>query len=438
LNRSSGPAGLDARLAAHDLLVDVLERRLALDARFAAHPGLDGASARDRAFVRNLVTSCLRWLGVLDRLIDDAIERPLPVRARGARHVLRLGLTQLLILGTPAHAAVDGAVKQAEARRLGAYKGLVNAVLRRLAREGRERLAALDAPRVATPEWLWRRWCAAYGEPTARAIAAAHLAEPPLDLTAAHDGATLAETLGAALLPTGGLRIAHPRGRIERLPGYDEGAWWVQDAAAALPARLLGPVSGRTVIDACAAPGGKTLQLLAAGADVIAVERSALRLETLRANLERLGRVAALVAADAATWTPSAPVDAVLLDAPCSGTGTLRRNPDIAWSKRPEDVARLAGYQARLLDAASRWLAPGGTLIYAVCSLEPEEGLAIVAEALARHAALERVPVAAAEIGGLAEAITADGDVRTTPALWPDIGGLDGFYAARLRRRRES
>ncbi|MBM3585023.1 MAG: MFS transporter [Alphaproteobacteria bacterium] len=436
--RSARPAGLDARLAAHDLLVDALERRLALDARFAAHPGLDDVSARDRAFVRNLVTSCLRWLGVLDRLIDDTIERPLPARARGARHVLRLGLTQLLILDTPPHAAVDGAVKQAEARRMGAYKGLINAVLRRLAREGRDRLAALDPPRIATPDWLWRRWCATYGEDTARAIAAAHLAEPPLDLTVADDGAVSAEMLGAAVLPTGALRIARPRGRIDRLPGYDEGSWWVQDAAAALPARLLGPVDGRTVIDACAAPGGKTLQLLAAGARVVAVERSAARLGTLRANLARFGRDATLIEADAATWAPSAQADAVLLDAPCSGTGTLRRNPDIAWSKRPEDVDRLAGYQARLLDAALRWLAPGGTLVYAVCSLEPEEGPVIVADALVRDATIERVPVAAAEIGGLAEAITAEGDVRTTPALWSDIGGLDGFYAARLRRRRES
>lgn len=438
MNVPAGPAWLGARLATYDLLVDVLERRLPLEDAFARHAALAEASQRDRAFARNLATTSLRWLGPFDALIDGALARPLPPRARGARHVLRLGLAQLLVLGTPAHAAVDGAVRLAEARRLVAYKGLVNAVLRRLAREGPALLAALDAPRLATPAWLWGRWTSTYGDKAARAIAEAHLAEPPLDLTVAGDADGWAGRLDATLLPTGGLRIARPRGRIEALAGYDSGAWWVQDAAAALPVRLLGPVGGRAVIDACAAPGGKTLQLLAGGARVVALDRSAARLETLRANLARAQRDATLIVADAATWRPETSADAVLLDAPCTGTGTLRRHPDIAWAKRPEDVARLAAQQGRLIDAALGWLAPGGVLVYAVCSLEPEEGPAVVESALARHPGIERVAVRADEIGGLAEAIDAAGDVRTLPSIWAGLGGMDGFYAARLRRRTES
>jgi len=333
---------------------------------------------------------------------------------------------------------VDTAVALAAAERGGGFKGLVNAVLRRVAAEGPALFATEDAARANTPGWLWRSWSEAYGEDSCRRIAEAHLAEPPLDLTVRGDAASWAERLGARLLPTGTLRLSDA-GTIPDLPGYDDGAWWVQDAAASLPARLLlatlGGGAGTDVIDLCAAPGGKTAQLAAAGAHVTAIDLSAKRLATLRENLKRLKLSAETIAADATSWRPARPPDGVLLDAPCSATGTIRRHPDIPHAKRPDDATRLSGLQAKLLAAALAMVKPGGIVVYAVCSLRPEEGPAIVAAALAADPAVERVPVGPAEIGGLAEAVTADGDVRTLPCHLADQGGLDGFYIARLRRR---
>ncbi len=422
-----------ARGVAFELLQAVLRRRRPLDEALAGHAGLARMEARDRAFARMLVATTLRRLGQIDAVLDRCVTRPLPARAAAVRDLLRLGAAQLLFLGTPAHAAVDGTV-EAVARggpEAAGFKGLANAVLRRIANEGPP--AAISDPAVNTPAWLWDSWRAAYGEATASAIAAAHLAEPPLDLTVKGDAAAWAARLGATVLPTGGLR--RPLGgAIEELPGYAEGAWWVQDAAAALPARLLGPVAGLRVVDLCAAPGGKTAQLAAAGAKVTAVDRSAARLERLAANLARLHLVARIVAADAAQWRPPAPADAVLLDAPCTATGTIRRHPDIPWLKTPDDLAKLVPLQDRLLAAAVEMMAPGGVLVYCVCSLQPEEGPRRVEGLLAAGAPVERVAIDPAEIGGLAEAITETGELRTLPCHLAELGGLDGFYAARLRR----
>ncbi|MDH3793045.1 MAG: RsmB/NOP family class I SAM-dependent RNA methyltransferase, partial [Rhodospirillales bacterium] len=243
-----------------------------------------------------------------------------------------------------------------------------------------------------------------------------------------------AERLGAQLLPGGTLRLPPGAGEVSRLPGYDEGAWWVQDAAAALPARLLGDVAGKQVIDLCAAPGGKTAQLAAAGARVTAVERSEVRLARLSENLARLGLSVTAVTADAATWRPEAPAGAVLLDAPCSATGTLRRHPDIAHLKGPEQIAALAALQDKLLAATLGMVKPGGLLVYAVCSLQPEEGPARIARLLAGGAPAARVPVEPAEFQGLCDLVTAEGDLRTLPCHLAGDGGMDGFYACRLRR----
>jgi len=339
----------------------------------------------------------------------------------------------LLLLGTPAHAAVGETVELC-GRRAAGLKGLVNAVLRKLAADGPALLAAVDAARADTPPWLWHILSTAQGEATARDCAAIHAQEPPLDLGVKSDGAMWAERLGADLLPTGTLRLA-AAGDVTDLPGFAEGAWWVQDAAAALPARLLGDVAGRDVLDLCAAPGGKTLQLAAAGARVTAVDQSAKRLERLRANLKRTGLAATAIAADVAEWRPAAPADAVLLDAPCTASGTLRRHPEIAYLKSPADAERLVGVQDRLLDAAAAMTAPGGTLVYAVCSLDPREGRGRVAAFLARDKAFARVKVRADEIGGLAELVSGDGDLATLPCHLASRGGMDGFYAARLTRR---
>ena len=444
----------DARDVALDLLDAVLGGRRPLDAVLADHAGSAALAVRDRAHGRLLTATVLRRLGQLDALIDGSMKRPLRRRDAAVRNILRLGVAQIVFLATPAYAAVDSAVALARRHGHEPQAGLINAVLRRLDREGPALVAAQDAARLNTPDWLWARWCDAYGEATTRAIAAAHMAEPSLDLTlnpsvagdartaAAAAGATAgaagwADRLDAAILPTGTLR-RRAAGRIGELPGFDAGAWWVQDAAATLPARLLGDVTGAAVVDLCAAPGGKTAQLAAAGAHVTTVDIAESRLAVVRENLTRLKLTATCRAGDALTFRPEAPPAAVLLDAPCSATGTIRRHPDIPHLKTAADVAAMATLQTRLLKAAVDMLAPGGLLVYAVCSLEPEEGPERIAALLAGGAPVERVPIAAAEIGGLAECVTAAGDLRTLPCHLADTvaqgGGMDGFFACRLRR----
>jgi 16S rRNA (cytosine967-C5)-methyltransferase len=435
-----------ARSVALDLLRQVLERSRPLDEALAGHVGLPGLAPRDRAFVRLLVATTLRRLGQIDTALAACLDRPLepgplPPAMERLRQVLRLGAAQLLFLGTPAHAAVSATVGLMGGGRKGSrsagQRGLVNAVLRRLAREGEDLRAGQDAARLDTPDWLWESWTAAYGETATRAIAEAQLVDPPLDLSLKRpaDAALWAGRLGAQRLPTGSLRLPAGSGAVAELPGYDEGAWWVQDAAAALPARLLGDVSGRQVVDLCAAPGGKTAGLAAAGAAVIAVDRAPARMSQLEANLRRLGLEADAVVADGAAWRPERPADAVLLDAPCSGTGTLRRHPDIARLKGPRDVAALTGEQDRLLGNAIEICRPGGLVVYAVCSLQPEEGPERIAALLASGAPVEREALRPEEIDGQAELIDAAGDLRTLPSHWRALGGLDGFYACRLRRR---
>lgn len=419
-------AGQPARVLAQHWLAAVLDRGRPLDEAIANELG--DMPVRDRAFARILAATALRRLGQIDDALGRCLAKPLAPGLAWLQQVLRIGAAQLLFLGTPAHAAVDGAVRQAGDKP--ALKGLVNAVLRRLAREGPAIVAAQDAARLNTPAWLWTSWCAAYGEPMAREIARAHLADPPLDLSLRAP----VDIADSRRLPTGTLRLAET-GMVESLAGFAEGAFWVQDAAAALPARLMGDVAGRTVIDLCAAPGGKTMQLAAAGADVTAVDRSAKRLARLTENLTRSGLEARTVAADALEWRPDAPADAVLLDAPCSTTGTIRRHPDIQHAKTAKDVERLAALQARLLDAAAVMVKPGGRLVYCTCSLQPEEGPAQAARFLAGGAPFDRVPVTADEVGGLDDIVGGDGGVRTLPCHLGADGGMDGFYVARFVRR---
>jgi 16S rRNA (cytosine967-C5)-methyltransferase len=422
----------DARAAALDLLQGVIHRKQALDQQMAggAFAALD---PRGRAFAHNLVATTLRRLGQIDALISACLEKPLPANARTAQDILRLGAAQLLFTGTADHAAVDTAVDLARARGQGRLAKLVNALLRRLQREGAAALAAQDAARLNTPDWLWRAWEAAYGAETCRAIAESHLTPAPLDITVKDDAAGWAERLGGTVLSDRSLRLtgAAP---VPELPGFAEGAWWVQDRAAALPARLLGDVAGLSVLDLCAAPGGKTAQLAAAGARVTALDRSEKRLETLARNLERLGLGVETVAADALSWAAPAPFDAILLDAPCSATGTIRRHPDLPHLKRPEDTAKLADLQDRLLARAADWVRPGGLLVFATCSLQPEEGPERVRAFLARHSGFATAPAAAGESGITPAMISPQGWLRTLPSMAAEIGGMDGFFAAALRR----
>ena len=428
---------MTARHVALDLVGAVLGRERPLDESIDDNPAMAQLSLRDRAFARLLVATVLRRLGQIDALIGDCLASPLPPRAAGVHDILRLGVAQLLFLHTPPHAAVATSVDLAQSRGYLAHKGLVNAVLRRLSLEGPDRVAAQDAPLLNTPTWLWQSWSGHYGEERARAIATAHLREAPLDLTPRANANGWCEKLAATQLPTGTLRRAGG-GAVATLPGYAEGAWWVQDAAAALPVRLFGDVAGLSVVDLCAAPGGKTAQLADAGAFVTAVDRSSRRLDRLVGNLKRLSLPAATVAADAVTWRPERLADAVLLDAPCTATGAIRRHPDVPHLKRPADVARLAVIQERLLRAAVDMLRPGGTLVYCTCSLEPEEGPRQVEALLRSGAPVERRPLSAAELDMPAEWLTEDGDLRTLPFYLSEHDGLDGFYGARLVKRSEA
>ena len=430
--------GLAARRIAADIVDGVLRRNRALDEQFdgaTANAGLAALAERDRALTRALVATVLRRLGTLRHLIGIFLERGAPAKAPQVDAALLIGAAQILFLDVPDHAAVDLSVRVVRGDRHAAhYAGLVNAVLRRIAREGPERLGGLDTAVLDTPEWLMARWVKTYGEATARDIAMANGREPALDVTVKSDPDLWAERLGGRVLPTGSVRaIVH--GSITGLPGFAEGAWWVQDAAAALPVRLFGAVAGLRIADLCAAPGGKTAQLAAAGARVTAVDRSPARLARLQENLSRLSLAAELVCADVPEWTAE-PFDAVLIDAPCSSTGTIRRHPDIPWLKHPADITKLAALQRRLIEHAVALTRPGGTLVYCTCSLEPEEGEDIVAGLLAREPQMRRAPITPLEVYGHGEFITGAGDLRTLPCHFPDadsrLAGIDGFYAARL------
>ena len=404
------------RETAFDLLTAVLERGRPLEEALTALPKLD---QRDRSAAHRLAAAVLRHAGTLDALLEPFLRKEPPVPVR---NVLRIGAAGLLLLDTPTHAAVGTAVALAKAKGLTPFAGLTNAVLRKVAAAGPAALESLDSPRLDTPPWLWASWGA-----NARAIAIAHQKEAPLDCTL-KPGTQPPD--GAELLPTGSVRFLAGT-RVADIPGFDQGALWVQDAAAALPARLLNAHPGEKIADLCAAPGGKTGQLAATGASVTALERDPARLERLAGNLAHWGLHAELIQADATSWVPSGELfDAILLDAPCSATGTIRRHPDVPHLKRAGDVKTLAAAQDRLLAAAAAMLKPGGRLIYAVCSLQPEEAEPRVANV----PNLRPEPFTQQELAMLPEARTPEGNLRTHPALWPERGGMDGFFAARLIR----
>lgn len=406
------------RATALALLTAVMERRRPLEEALAALPRMD---PRDRAAGHRLAACVLRRMGTLDAVLEPWLKKdpPEPVRM-----ILRIGAAGLLLLGTPPHAAVTTAVALAHARGLSPFAGLVNAVLRRVSQAGPAVLEELDSARLDTPAWLWSSW----GE-DARAIALAHQCEAPLDLTLRPD---TVPPEGGALLPTGSVRFP-PGTLVGDIPGFADGRMWVQDAAAALPARLLAPQRGERIADLCAAPGGKTGQLAAAGASVVAIERDATRMARLRENLARWSLQADFIQSDVLQWRPDERFDAILLDAPCGATGTIRRHPDVMRLKRQGDINALIQAQDRLLAAAIDLLKPGGRLVYAVCSLQPEEGAPRIEAALARGG-VRLAPFSSADLPMLPEALIADGYVRTHPGLWSDRGGLDGFFIARLQR----
>ncbi|MDG2528742.1 RsmB/NOP family class I SAM-dependent RNA methyltransferase [Caulobacter endophyticus] len=416
--------GLPAREAALALLDAALSRRGGLD-EAATTNAFRALEPRERAFARALAMAALRRLGPVDRALAAKLSKEPPPRVR---NLLRLGATQAFFLDVPAFAAVATSVELAGANKASRpFKGLVNAVLRGLLRDG----APADDPSALVPPWLFARWTGAWGQDDARALAAVVAEEPATDLSLkpGTDVAALAEALEAEVLPGDTLRTRR-RGDVAGWPEFEAGSWWVQDAAAAIPARLLDVKPGETAVDLCAAPGGKTLQLAAAGAEVVAVDRSAARLKRVSENLARMGLKAEVVAADGSTWADERTFDAVLLDAPCSATGTFRRHPDVLWAARPGDVASLAAVQSALLDSAAKRTAPGGRLVYCVCSLEPEEGEAQVEAFLTRHPEFSLAPITAGEGGAPPASLTARGTLRLLPHHRE--GGQDGFFAARF------
>lgn len=440
-NNPSKPDGTGARRAAAAVLLAVLTKGETLETALNRELSAKDLSNHpsDRAFARAIATTALRRLGQIDAVLDAMLDKSLPEKAAFAMALLRVGAAELLFLGSAAHAAVNCAVELTNSNRGSRpYRGLMNAILRRITREGAALIKTQDdageAGMANTPYWAWASWEQTYGADTAAAIADAHLAEPPLDLSVKSDSEGWAKTLGGTRLPTGSIRLSHP-GRIEDLPGYTDGDWWVQDAAAALPHKLLGDVSGEDVLDLCAAPGGKTLALAAAGAKVTAVDRAGGRLERLKENLARTKLSADIVKADLTEWAPRRKWKKILLDAPCSATGTARRHPDVLRSKKREDISSLAPVQATLLAKSAEWLEPDGTLIYCTCSLEPLEGPAQAALFLKNNPTFKRVPITPDEIGGLSECITPDGDLRTLPCHLSEQGGVDGFYAIRLSNK---
>ena len=422
-NIRTGRAATTARQYARDMVHNCIDRGRATPE--GAQPGL---APGDDAFARRLARMTIRHVGEIDHLLSQLMDRPLPDRDGLTRNALRIGLCELLFMETADHAATDEAVRLAPPK----HTGLVNAVLRNFVRR-RKDLVFPTRMAVNIPAWLYTGWETSLGRDLANDIAAQLTTDPPLDLTIREAPDDWAEKLGGVRIGASTVRV--PVGNaVTLIEGYKEGAWWVQDAAAALPVALLGPISGKTIYDLCAAPGGKTAQMVAAGASVTALDRSDRRLARLEKNLERLGLETVLVNEDAAEWKPDAPADAVLLDAPCSATGTLRRHPDVAWTKRPEDVKSLQEVQKRLLASAAGIVTREGVLLYCVCSLQPEEGPEIIADFLAGNPGWQIDPVSSEEAPDFATAITPEGTVRTHPGILADKGGVDGFYICRLKQ----
>jgi 16S rRNA (cytosine967-C5)-methyltransferase len=433
--------GLAARLAAAAILNDIVTRCRPLDECFSGtgiHSRLGGLKPRDISLTRSIVTVALRRLGTIRAALAALLEKGLPRQAAHLEWTLIAASAQIFFLDVPDHAAVDLAVRMTRLEASDApYASLVNAVLRNLSRAREKILRESDPLEHDTPEWLAERWRNTYGAAVAHAIASTHRNEPTLDLTVLSDPLIWAQRLGATVLPTGSLRL-RTHVPVTGLPGFAEGCWFVQDAAAALPARLLRVGPGSRVADFCAAPGGKAAQLAAAGAVVTAIDRSAERLKKLAANFARLKLHASIVVADAVNFRME-PFDAILVDAPCLATGTIRRHPDIAWIKKPRDILALTALQRRLLDKAVELVKPGGTIVYCTCSMEPEENEMQIAALLRRNSGVMRVPIEPCEVGNLPEVLNENGELRTLPshlaAAEPRLSGLDGFFAARLLRR---
>ena len=452
----SGGQGEAARQAAVMMLNDILKHHLTLDETLTQHH--QKLTPQDRALASAICHKTLRHLGQIDQILFQLIKNPRPLRDHLALMILRAATAQLLFMRVPDHAAVDLAVGLAQKKsHTRHFAQLVNAVLRQIAAQPVKKNTPLSCN---TPPWLWKKWVRTYGEQNARKIAEAHLAGDEIgldltmkDLTLKTDqenqmtetlSETLSKELSGVFLAPSTIRLTGNKTPVEQLPFYQQGLWWVQNIAASLPAHLFGDIKNQPVLELCAAPGGKTAQLAAAGARVIAIDRDPQRVQRLRDNLARLELNAEIIVKDGCDYHSPSPFRFILLDAPCSGTGTIRRHPEIAWTNSAKIITRLGKQQKRLLRAAYRLLAPGGTLVYCVCSLEPEEGIDIINHFLKEYPHMQRHPIQPDEVGAMNHILTPNGDIRSLPFHQPHkscatlpSGGMDGFYIARLIRKNE-
>ena len=441
-SQSSKKSGMAAREGALRLIHTVLSEKNLLDDayRFEITEGpLKRLNGSDRAFAKRIATTVLQHLGEIDTVLSRFMDRGMPKKSGPLRNILRIGAAELLFLDNPPHAVVDCAVTHYRTwRKYAGFKGLTNAVLRRVAQDGADELASVDAARANLPDWLYKSWCSAYGlAVTSAMMEQFHRPQIPLDLSLKNpaDHALWAEKLAAEMTPTGSLRLA-THDRVDTLAGFEEGAWWVQDAAATLPVKLMGDLSGQDVLDLCAAPGGKTMQMAAQGANVTALDLSAGRLERVRENLTRVGLDANLVKGDVLKHDFGKKWPFILLDAPCSATGTVRRHPELIHQRTPQDIEHFAKLQAKMLDHVAEMVEPGGLLVFCTCSLQVEEGPDLIDDFLMKNPDFGIEPVEVGELAGIDAFIQPDGSIRTLPNQWSDTGGLDGFFAIRLRNSK--
>lgn len=431
----------DARRTAFALLRQIVGAQPIIEHAFADNEHFAELSSRDQEFTRHLVMATLRHMGQADAIIKQRLSKPLPSKYQDVRWVLRLGIVQILWMRVPDHAAVNTSVELVKQLDYQNHAALVNAILSSVARQ-QDTLLDKQDPRFILPLWMWRNWSEHYGEDKARIMAQSINREPHIDFSIhphhPEAAATLQEATGGELLATGSVRVRNLPRPVPSLEGYADGTWWVQDASASLPARFFGEAQGKTIIDACAAPGGKTAQLATMGAKVIALDIAPARMMRLRENIARLKLTnIEVVCEDALEWQPDALVDGVLLDAPCSATGTLRRHPEGLWQKKMDDVERLSALQYALLERAIDWLKPDGTLIYATCSLEPQEGEMQITRLLEtrRDVVLSPITQREASAQGLPKSwVNKQGTLRILPHYMEEHGGMDGFYIARLKK----
>lgn len=426
--------GLEVRRLAVSLLRSCLAKKLTVEDVINGSSVGASLQPRDHGLLSTLLLTTFRHRGEIDATLAKFLDRPLPRKAGPAREILDIGVAQLLFLGTPPHAVIDQAVRSAKADRNALhFAGLINAVLRKVSAAGPASLEGLDAARLNTPAWLWERWTAHYGPETARRIGLAHRERPGLDISFKDGSAPWISTLGGEMLPNGQVRLPAGHAAVTDLPGFRAGAWWIQDAAATIPVRMMDEIAGKRVLDLCAAPGGKTLQMAARGAAVTAVDISEARLRRLGDNLARTGLSAEVRVQDLLGSELEGEWDAVLLDAPCSATGTIRRHPELPYLKDASQIKDLAGLQRRMLRKAARLVRPGGTLVYCTCSLEPEEGEGQAKGFLSRNPDFEIVPAQSAAFPE--GAVQPGGWVRTLPFMtYGPVTGMDGFFSVAMRR----